>query len=316
MNGISASSGGPSLSKPGGAGRHLGEHPPQQGEDHAGQHEQHGRRAVVAAELLQHPGGHREQDARAHREAPLDEGQERLLDVVGAGALEQRGGGVVGEEQAVAHQQQPVAALRLVHHVAGDQHRGALVGQPVEHRPQVAAQHRVEADGGLVEHEQLRLAEQRDRQGGPRLLAAGEVGRPRCRDGCPRSTASTHRATSSPSMAEHACEEAQVLRDGEVVVHARRLGDVADPVPQVLVAGRQPEHGDGPALRRSARPTSARIRRGLAAARRTEQSGDLARLGGERDAVDRAVAAAGHVQVGAPRRRVGLLIPAPRRARS
>ena len=65
------------------------------------------------------------------------------------------GGRVVGDDRALAHEQQPVAALGLVHDVAGDEHRGAGVGEPVEQRPQVAAQHRVEADGRLVEHEQV-----------------------------------------------------------------------------------------------------------------------------------------------------------------
>ena len=53
-------------------------------------------------------------------------------------------------------------------------HRGAVVGEPVEQRPQVAAQHRVEADGGLVEHQQVGAAEQGDREAGPGALAAAE----------------------------------------------------------------------------------------------------------------------------------------------
>ena len=36
-------------------------------------------------------------------------------------------------------------------------HRGAGVGEPVEQRPQVPAQHRVETDRRLVEHQQVGL---------------------------------------------------------------------------------------------------------------------------------------------------------------
>ena len=56
-----------------------------------------------------------------------------------------------------------------------DEHRGAGVGDPVEQRPQVLAEHRVEADGRLVEHQQLGRAEQRDGQAGAAALPAGEV---------------------------------------------------------------------------------------------------------------------------------------------
>ena len=82
--------------------------------------------------------------------------------------------GVVGDDPALAHQQQPVAAVGLVHHVAGDEDRGAVVGEPVEQRPQVASEHRVEPDRRLVEHQQVGGAEQRHREAGPRQLAAAE----------------------------------------------------------------------------------------------------------------------------------------------
>ena len=48
------------------------------------------------------------------------------------------------------------------------------VGEPVEERPEVLAQDRVEADRGLVEHQQVGAAEQRDREAGPAALAAAE----------------------------------------------------------------------------------------------------------------------------------------------
>jgi len=44
----------------------------------------------------------------------------------------------------------------------------------MEHRPQVVAEHRIKADGRLVEHQQVRSAEQGDRKADPRELTAGE----------------------------------------------------------------------------------------------------------------------------------------------
>ena len=48
------------------------------------------------------------------------------------------------------------------------------VGEPVEQRPEVLAQDRVEADRRLVEHQQVGRAEQRDGEAGPAALAAAE----------------------------------------------------------------------------------------------------------------------------------------------
>ena len=55
MNGMSASSGGPSAVEA--DARLVPEHPPQQRQDQAGQHQQHRQGPVVAAELGEHPGG-------------------------------------------------------------------------------------------------------------------------------------------------------------------------------------------------------------------------------------------------------------------
>ena len=93
-----------------------------------------------------------------------------------AGAGAQGVGGVVGEELAVAHEEQAVAAFGLVHDVGGDEERRAAGGgDGVEEVPQVAAQDGVEADGGFVEHQEFRGAEEGDGQGDAAALAAGEV---------------------------------------------------------------------------------------------------------------------------------------------
>ena len=63
-------------------------------------------------------------------------------------------------------------SARLVHDVAGDEQRRPVVRELVEHPPQLRAQDRIEPDSGLVEHEQLGLAEQRARERHARPLPA------------------------------------------------------------------------------------------------------------------------------------------------
>ena len=175
MNGISASSGGPSELNPLAAG--VAEHPPQQRQDQARQHEQHRQGPVVAPQLGQDPRGDGAGDPGAHAAAPSTSARNASSTSVVRVRARRSPGGLGGEQRAVPHQQQPVAALGLVHHVAGDQHRRAVVGEPVEHRPQVAPQHRVETDRRLVEDQQLGAAEQRHRERDPRPLATGEPAR-------------------------------------------------------------------------------------------------------------------------------------------
>ena len=77
-------------------------------------------------------------------------------------------------------------------------------GQAAEQLPQVAAQHRVEPDGRLVEHQQLGLAEQGRGERDPGLLAAGEpadAGRRRGCRGRPRRAPGRRRTPGAPSTA-------------------------------------------------------------------------------------------------------------------
>ena len=223
--------------------------------------------------------------------------EECLLDVGGggeAGLLLDLGRRAVGDEDAVAHQQQPVAALGLVHDVARDEYGDARVGEVVEGRPQVLPEHRVEPDRGLVEHEQARVAEQRDRQAGARALPTAEVGHHVV--GVVDEIDGFDAAAGLGAVdTEHAREEGEVLGDAEVVVHAGCLGHVADPGPQRLRAGGLAEHrrraadagldtDEGPHQRR------------LAAAGRAEQAGDLADRDREVQAAQHLAPAAGHGQ--------------------
>ncbi len=192
----------------------------------------------------------------------------------GAGLLLDLLGRAVGDEHAVAHEQQPVAALGLVHHVAGDQDRRAVIGEPVEQLPQVLSQDRIETDRRLVEHEEVGPVQQRDREADPRPLAAAEpadhlVGLTAEVDGVDDSGDLVLAHTEDPG------EEVQVLDDAEVVVDAGGLGDVADPVAQLPRPGGDAEDQDG-ARDPGLDADQDAHQRGLSAARRSEQAGDLA----------------------------------------
>ena len=199
------------------------------------------------------------------------------------------------QQPALAHEEQPVAALGLVHHVAGDDEAAAVGGELVEEPPQVAPQHRVEADGGLVEHQHLGAGQQGDGEGDPAALAAREgvddpvglAGEVDLREAA---------AYVVGAGAEHPGEEAQVLGHRQVAVHAGRLGDVADAPAQRCRPGRVAQDRDlspGDLLDTDERAHQ----RGLAAARRAEQPDDLAGGRLEAEVVDRDGAAADHDEV-------------------
>ena len=180
-------------------------------------------------------------------------------------------GRAVGDDPALTHQQQPVATLGLVHHVARHEHGGPAVGDPVEQLPQVAAQHRVQADGRLVEHQQVRRTQQGDGQAGAAALPAGQPA-DHLAAVVVEPDAGDRLVHPGPVHAEDTREEGEVLGDREVVVDARGLGDVADAGPQRRTAGRLAEHLDG-ARAHLLGPDQATHQRGLAAPARAEQPG-------------------------------------------
>jgi hypothetical protein len=110
-----------------------------------------------------------------HRLAFAHQRDERVLEVLVAGAPAQAPGRVGHEHLTVAHEQQPVAVARLLEAVARDEQRRALLGEPAEEPPELDAPDRVEPDRRLVEDEQLGLAEQHGGERDAGALAAGEV---------------------------------------------------------------------------------------------------------------------------------------------
>jgi hypothetical protein len=144
-----------------------------------------------------------------------------------------------------------------------------------EQAPQLDAEQRVKPDGRLVEDQQLGLAEEHRRERDPRALAAGEVPDELAGAGGDRNGLEDL-VDAGAGDPEDAGEEAEVLAHGEIAVHRRRLGHVADARPQRGAACRAAEHIDasaGGALHADDRAHQ----RGLAAAARAHQPGDRAR---------------------------------------
>jgi hypothetical protein len=184
----------------------------------------------------------------------VHEVQEGRFDGVGPGPFAEGFGGVVGEDPAFAHQEEPVAALGFVHDVGGDQEgRAAFLGDGVEEVPQVPAQNRVEADGRFVEDEEFGGAEEGDGQGDAAALAAREVagegvgvgGEVDVRDG--PGDVGVAAFGGGPARVEDRGEVVEVLADGQVVVDGGRLGDVTDAGTECGVACGEAEYFQGAA---------------------------------------------------------------------
>jgi hypothetical protein len=219
------------------------------------------------------------------------------LDVGGAGAGQDLGQRVVGDEVAVAEQEQPVAAGGLVHDVAGDQQRRAAAGQVAEELPEVAAQHRVEPDRRLVQHEQLGAAEQGCGEGDPGALAAGQGAHALV---LLRLEGDVGEDVSDPAAvgAEDVGEVVEVGSDGEVAIDGGGLGDVAD-APPVLGCARGPAEDVDASSCARLDPDDRSHQRRLAAAARPEQTGHRAGGDGEGEPVQHLAPAARDAEVGA-----------------
>lgn len=208
--------------------------------------------------------------------------EEGGLDRLRAGAQAQVVGAVLGEDLALAHEQQAVAALGFVHDVRGDEdRRAALFGEAVEEVPEVAAQDGVEADGRFVEDEQFGCAEQGDGEGDAGALASGE---PACEgvgvrgevdvgDGA-GDVFAAGLATAAAGF-QYGGEVVEVLADRQVVVDGGVLGDIADPRAEGGVAGGLAEDLEG-AGDLGLRADDGTHQGRLSAAGRAEEAGDTA----------------------------------------
>jgi hypothetical protein len=144
--------------------------------------------------------------------------------------------------------------------------------------PDGAAEERVDARGGLVQDQQVRLVDEGRRELEATLHAPRQGTRPAASDR-PQVDQREHRLLSSPAPEQDEPEqgrgEVDVLADREVRVQAEQLGHVADPLarPPPERVRLLPEHLD-PALRGSQRAGDHADRRGLARPRRPDQPND------------------------------------------
>ncbi len=156
----------------------------------------------------------------------------------------------------------------------------AVGGEGVEEVPQVPAEHGVEADGRLVQDQEFGVAEERDREGYPAASAAGEVpgehvgvrGEGDVVEGAVDRLLAG--GAGRPSGVQYLGEVREVLADGEVVVHGRRLRDVAGPGTQRGVSGGPAEDVERAGDVRLGAGDRAH-EGGLAAAGGAEEAGDL-----------------------------------------
>ena len=183
-------------------------------------------RAAVAAQLAQHPLGGRERDSRGH-DRLRDERRNASSRSPCAGARPQLGRRRGSERRAFAHEQELVAALRLVHDVAGDEER---------RRRAAEARGRSPTGRGAARGRGRRSA-RRGRAGRARRGARSPARRAsaRRRRACRRPGRRARRGRRSRGLvdcggghAEHPGEVVEVLADGQVGVDGGRLGHVAD----------------------------------------------------------------------------------------
>ena len=193
------------------------------------------------------------------------------------------------QDAALAHQRHARAALGFVEVGRGHEDRDALRQELGQQAPELAARHRVDARGRLVEQDDLRLVHQRARERQLLLHAARQaLGQPR-----PERRQLHHVEQPVPALAvvRHAVdlgEEGDVLVDREVAVEAELLREVAHlrrdrvVLPDRVVA----EHADG-AAGGLEQPAQQPDRRRLARAVRADEAEHLALADGVRHAGDR-----------------------------
>ena len=199
--------------------------------------------------------------------------QESLLEVSRTGARPDLGPRPAGDDPARADEQQLVATIGLVHHVAGDEDRDTARSEAPEMGPELHPKQRIDADRGLVEEQDFGPVNEGTRERQPSPLPAGQMGGERVGpisqldqlEGRPYG----RRVTDAIGLGE----ESDVLGSGQRRVDPIALGHVANPG-----EGRTRRHVDPKDLRVAAR-------RSGQAGQQPDQGGLAGSVGAE-DAVD------------------------------
>ena len=139
---------------------------------------------------------------------------------------------------------------RFVHVVGGQQDAAARGPELLQHRPELPARLRVEPGRGLVEEQQLGVADERAPHGQPLPLPARQLADPRARLGLEAQGRQHRRRRTSPAVERP--EQAQGLPHRQPLVELRLLQVDAQPLAQrvVVFAPPRPQHLDRPRVRR------------------------------------------------------------------
>ncbi len=218
---------------------------------------------------------------------------------VGPGGLEQLVLGALGHDAALADHDQVVGDdLDLVEEVAGEQHGAALVGVPAEQVAHPADAGRVEAVGGLVEDQHLRVADEGGRDAEALAHAEGVVADPAARLLVGEADDGEHLVDPALRHPHRALGQGEDLAAGAAGVLRGGVQQHADLTPRVGQLGEVAAEDGGLAGGRGGEPDHDAHGRGLAGAVGAQEAGDPAGLGGERHVVDGPEAAVRLGQVG------------------
>ena len=177
---------------------------------------------MTASDEVAGAGDHDRRAVAAHAADLGQPGQEPVVDrggrpepepLLGVDAGDDPGGRVEGHEPARVDQRDPVGqALGLLHEVGDEDDRHAAVADVLDELPGVAPGLRVEAGGELVEDRDPRVADERERDREPLLLAARELAELRtC--ACRRARGRRAAARQSPGLRVERGVEVQRLPD-------------------------------------------------------------------------------------------------------
>ena len=112
-------------------------------------------------------------DGELHRRGPLQEDRAEHV-----GSLEQLAGGAVEADLALLHEVRGLGdGQRHVDRLLHQDHRGALLLEPLHRHEELGDHARRQAERELVDHQQARARQQRHGEGEHLLLATAEVGR-------------------------------------------------------------------------------------------------------------------------------------------
>ncbi len=176
--------------------------------------------------------------SRPRREAVADSG-------LGQMPPGERGGRAFRDDPAGHDHRDPVGEkLRLVHEVRGEQHGHTERRQVPDHLPCLVPRRGVEAGGRLVEEQQFWIADQRDRDVQPPLLAAGELVHADC--ALLFEADEADHIVDRPGTGIEGRIHGDRLAHREIPVDARRLqhDPCAGLQSRPLTAGIAPEHAD------------------------------------------------------------------------